>query len=195
MYTPRYWKTATNFLEKNEPRLQEIINNYPKLSFEKKEDPFQSLVRSIIGQQISTSAAQSIWGKLSKNIHLDPSIIKLTKSEKLKSFGLSANKIKYIKHLSAYFLENKINKDLLISMTDDEIISTLTEVKGIGRWTAQMFLMFFLFRPNIFPIDDLGIRKAMNNLYGRKNHKEMVIKSQEWEPWKSVASFYLWKSL
>ena len=193
MFIPTYWHVATKFICNKDPILRKIITKNPSLTFVKSNNSFQSLARSIIGQQISTVAAKSIWGKINQNIIITPSKITKTRNEKLRLLGISSRKIVYLKDLSHHYLDDKINDNFFNSASDEEIISRLIQIKGIGIWTAQMFLMFFLFRPNVFPSQDLSIKKAMLTLYKKKNASEIIKKSEEWQPWKSVATFYLWK--
>ena len=197
---PPYWNKAKNILSKRDGVLKKIINKYKKGFLTTRNDPFFSICRTIVGQQISTKAADSIWNKFSKeckNKIKPDKVIKLT-SRNLKKCGLSRQKISYLRSLSSAFLNNELNIRNWKSMKEDQIIEELIKIKGIGRWTAEMFLIFNLCRPDVFPADDLGLIKGICNCYNLKYpiSKEHAIKlSHKWKPWRSVATWYFWRSL
>ena len=199
MKKPHFWEKAKAELIKKDVRLGRIIKTYPKDFLFSKSDPFYTLSRAIVGQQISVKAAQAIWEKLEKKIKIiNPKNTLRTHHMSLKSCGLSKQKIKYLKSLATAFINNELK--ILDSKTakDKEIIEELTKVKGIGKWTAQMFLIFNLCRPDVFPDDDLGLIKGICVCYNLKYPitKENAIKmSQKWKPWRSVATWYFWRSL
>jgi DNA-3-methyladenine glycosylase II len=163
---------------------------------------FQSLVESIIFQQLTGTAATVIYERFIKYYgETKPTPIQILSSPdtKLKSkVGLSSKKIEYLKDLSLKIQDGRLNLDTLPSMTDEEVIITLQQVKGIGRWTAEMFLIFCLGRQDVLPVTDLGVRKAMQKLYSLPELPKpaaMLAIAQPWKPYRSIATWYLWKSL
>ena len=199
MKKPSFWETAKRDLVKKDKKLGKIIQNYPRDFLFTKSDPFYTLCRSIVGQQISVSAAQAVWGRIEKKIkYVKPQTIKDAHFMKLKSCGLSKQKITYLKSLSNAFIQKKIQPQKWNDLENEKIIDELTQIKGIGRWTAEMFLIFNLCRPDIFPVDDLGLIKGICNCYNYKYpiSKEYAVKiSNKWKPWRSVATWYFWRSL
>ena len=199
MKKPKFWETAKKDLIKKDKVLGDLIMNYPKDFLFTKSDPFYTLARSIIGQQISVTAAQAVWDRFEKKVKIiKPEIVKEIHYMKLKSCGLSRQKITYLKSLSTAFIEKKIQPEKWVSSENEEIIAELVEIKGIGRWTAEMFLIFNLCRPDIFPADDLGLIKGICRCYNLKYPitKDRALKlSRKWKPWRSVATWYFWRSL
>ena len=199
MEKPKFWEKAKKDLSKKDKKLGKIIKNYPSDFLFSKSDPFYTLSRSIVGQQISVIAAQAVWDRLENKLkRINPTIINKTHHMTLKSCGLSRQKITYLKSLSSAFLDKKINPKLWSRKEDDYIIHELVQIKGIGKWTAEMFLIFNLCRPNIFPADDLGLIKGICNCYNLKypiSKDHALNLSKKWEPWRSVATWYFWRSL
>ena len=199
MYKPKFWEKAKKDLKKKDKRLGRIIENYPKDFLFSKSDPFYTISRSIVGQQISVIAAQAVWNKLEKKIgKITANKINNLHYMTLKSCGLSRQKITYLKSLSNAFVNKDIDTKKWSYLSDEEIINNLIKVKGIGRWTAEMFLIFNLCRPDIFPADDLGLIKGICKCYKLDYpiSKEHAIKlSEKWRPWRSVATWYFWRSL
>ena len=199
MEKPKFWEKAKKDLIKKDIKLGKIIKNYPNDFLYTKSDPFYTLARSIVGQQISVKAAQSVWDKLELKLKLINAInVKDAHYMTIKSCGLSKQKTSYLRHLAVAFNSKRVKPEKWEKLTDEEIIAQLIEIKGIGRWTAEMFLIFNLCRPDIFPVDDLGLIKGMCKLYNYKYPitKEHAIKlSNKWKPWRSVATWYLWRSL
>ena len=190
------------YLSKADPQLAGVIKTVGKYSIKIRTNAFQSLVESIIYQQLAGSAANIIYTRFINhynNVLPKPMQIISTSEFELKSkIGLSSNKVLYLKDLSTKVEQGKINLELLSTMSDEEVIAELTLVKGIGRWTAEMFLIFCLERPDILPVTDLGIRKAVHELYSLPElpkPAELLAISQPWRPYRTVASWYLWKSL
>jgi DNA-3-methyladenine glycosylase II len=190
------------YLSEADPQLAGVIKTVGKYSIKIRTNAFQSLVESIIYQQLAGSAANIIYTRFIKhynNVLPKPMQILSTSDVELKSkIGLSSNKVRYLKDLSTKVEQGKINLELLSTMSDEEVIAELTLVKGIGRWTAEMFLIFCLERPDILPVTDLGIRKAVHKLYSLPElpkPAELLAISQPWRPHRTVASWYLWKSL
>ena len=183
-------------------RLGKVIRSIGKYSIKTTNDPFLSLTRSIISQQLAERVANVIYRRFLgyyNNISPRPEQILLTPDNILKTkVGLSGKKIEYIKDLSARVIDRKLNLALTSEMSDDEIVNQLIQVKGIGKWTAEMFLIFCLGRPDIFPVGDLGVRKAIQKVYTLPDlptPSTMLAISQPWKPYRSIATWYLWKSL
>jgi DNA-3-methyladenine glycosylase II len=193
------------YLSQTDPCLGEIIRSVGDFSIKICKDPFQSLVESIIYQQLAGSAARVIYSRFIKYYNNDNSrpffpeqILSTPNSVFGSSIGLSNKKIEYIKDLSAKVIERKLDVSTLHKLPDEEIIAQLIQVKGIGRWTAEMFLIFCLGRLDILPVTDLGIRKAMQKTYSLSElpkPAEMLSIAQPWKPYRTVATWYLWKSL
>lgn len=190
------------YLCQTDIRLGEVIRSVGKYSIKTTNDPFLSLTRSIISQQLAERVANVIYGRFLgyyNNISPRPEQILLTPDNILKTkVGLSGKKIEYIKDLAARVIDRKLNLALTSEMSDDEIVSQLTQVKGIGKWTAEMFLIFCLGRPDIFPVGDLGLRKAIQKIYTLPElptPSTMLAIAQPWKPYRSIATWYLWKSL
>ena len=199
MKKPIFWEKAKKDLIKKDKRLGSIIKDYPKDFLFSKSDPFYTLARSIIGQQISVKAAQAVWDRFENKIKkVTPKNASNMHFMSMKSCGLSKQKISYLKSLSDAFLNKQINPKKWINFTDEEIIGELVKIKGVGRWTAEMFLIFNLCRPDIFPADDLGVIKGICNCYNLKypiDKDAAIIMSKRWEPYRSVATWYFWRSL
>jgi len=169
----------------------------PELSI----DIYYSLIGSIVSQQLSTKVVKIIWKRftdLFEDGYPEAELLLSKDHDVLRGIGLSNNKARYVKNVAEFKLANDMSFDYLQSMEDEEIINYLTEIKGVGRWTVQMILMFPMDRPNVFPVDDLGIQNAMKSLYNIKlEKKELKLKMNEiasvWHPHKTVASKYLWE--
>ena len=196
---PKFWIKAKKELCLKDKKLGKIINKYPKDFLYSKSDPFKTLARSIIGQQISVKAAQSVWDRFEKKCKnvTAKNVAKLNYMT-LKSCGLSRQKITYLKCLSSAFIDKTLNPNAWVKLKDEEIISQLTKIKGIGRWTAEMYLIFNLCRPDVFPVKDIGVIKGIckcyNFDYPITEHCAINL-SRKWKPWRSVATWYLWRSL
>lgn len=166
-------------------------------------DIYHSLLSSIVSQQLSTKVVKIIWNRFTDLFidgYPDAESLLSKEHELLRGIGLSNNKANYVKNVAEFYLENDMSFDYLQSMSDEQIINYLTQIKGVGKWTVQMILMFPMDRPNVFPIDDLGIQNAMKSLYGIDlEKKELKIRMNEislnWHPYKTLASKYLWKIL
>lgn len=197
--TPVFWEKAKKHIKKNDKKLGRIIELYPNDFLFSKLDPFYTLARSIVGQQISVKAAQSVWNKLEKKSKkINAKNIKTIHYSTLKSCGLSRQKISYLRNLSDAFIFKKVKPESWIKRSDEEIINELILIKGIGRWTAEMYLIFNLCRPDIFPLDDIGMIKGLCKCY-KLNYPitkdELINISDKWKPFRSVATWYLWRSL
>jgi len=196
---PNYWDKAKRSLARRDPVMGGVMRRFPKVHITPRGDPFHTLARAIVGQQISVKAAQSVWNKvLVCVLEVTPEAILSRNRKELRSCGLSDRKVEYIADLAQHFADGKIHVHRWPGMGDEDIIAELTEVRGIGRWTAEMFLMFNLLRPDVFPVDDLGLQKGLRLAYyrGRKiSLKTMRKVGDGWRPWRSVATWYLWRSL
>jgi DNA-3-methyladenine glycosylase II len=197
------------YLSQTDPRLREIIRSVGDFSIKIRKDPFRSLVESIIYQQLAGSAARVIYSRFIKyynkgnnNINSRPflpeQILSTPNSVFRSLIGLSNKKIEYIKDLSAKVIQRKLDVSTLHKLSDEEVIAQLIEVKGIGRWTAEIFLIFCLGRLDVLPVTDFGIRKAMQKTYSLSElpkPAEMLSIAQPWKPYRAVVTWYLWKSL
>ena len=197
---PKYWYKAKKLLSKKDPILKKIIKKFNKGYLKTRNNPFFSLCRTIVGQQISTKAADSIWLKFEakcKNKISPNTVIKLSKYS-LRSAGLSRQKISYLKNIAKSFQNNSFNIKELKKMDDDLAIQYITKLKGLGIWSAQMFLMFNLNRPDIFPTKDIGLIRAIS-----KNYKTSYPPSQRFLNkiskkhfgYRSVFTWYMWRSI
>ena len=198
MSKPKYWEDAKKYLISKDKRLGKLIVQYPDY-LKSRKDPFFSLCKSIVGQQISVQAANAVWKKLdAKAKKMKPeNILKLT-TRQLASCGLSRQKIDYLKILAKKFHTGEIDIKKLKKMDDDEAIKYLSQVKGIGKWTAEMFLFFNQLRPNIFPIQDIGLLRAISVNYKTSyppTSKELEKYQKKWSPYCTVATWYLWRSI
>lgn len=175
--------------------LARIIEHHPGISLQRRSDPFTTLARSIVGQQISVKAAQSIWERLVELLdNVTPDAI--LASEALRTCGLSGRKVEYLQDLARRFTSGELDETSWDALCDEDLVDVLTKVKGIGRWTAEMFLIFQALRPDVFPLDDLGLQRAIRLHYGEPlDRRKMLEISQAWSPWRSVATWYLWRSL
>jgi DNA-3-methyladenine glycosylase II len=194
---PEYWEAAKKFLAKKDKTLAKVIAQYKGETLVSRGSAFFSLARAIVGQQISTKAAESVWKKLEAKVgKMQPANVMKQRGETLRACGLSRQKVLYLKELSQFFIKNH-DYDWH-SRNDEEVISDLISIKGIGKWSAEMFLIFHLMRPDVFPLADLGLQKAIEHHYnkGAKMPKDsMQTLSQKWKPYRTVATWYLWRSL
>ena len=190
---------GVEFLRKD-PILGEIIDKVGDYSLKKRTHHFAVLVESIISQQLATSAAEAIFRRFRKLYPKFPTTAQIlsTRKSKLRKAGLSGMKIDYLKDLARNIEEGRLDMKTLPKMSDDEIIEHLTQVKGIGRWTAEMFLIFSLGRQDVLPVNDLGLRKGVQvafSLTELPKPKEVEKLGERWRPYRSIATWYLWKSL
>ena len=196
---PEYWDRARRALAKRDPVMAAIIKRHPKVFMMRRGEAFMTLARAICGQQISVKAAQSVWNRVCECVgEITPKNVLSRKRPQLRACGLSDRKTEYIADLAQHFADGKIHEHRWPQMDDEAIIAELVDVRGIGRWTAEMFLMFNLLRPDVFPLDDLGLQKGirLNYFKGRKiSLKRMRTLGEAWRPYRSVATWYLWRSL
>ena len=198
-YPAPYWEEARHALAAADPVLGKVIELAGDSILRPRHDPFFSLSRSIVGQQISVKAAESVWQKMLAHVgEITPKAIAGENEDSLRECGLSRPKARYILSLAEHFIDGSLQQEQWSEMDDEAVIERLVQVKGIGRWTAEMFLIFHLLRPDVLPVDDIGIQKAIGNHFNggvRPGPREMVAIAEPWRPWRSVASWYLWRSL
>ena len=197
--TPLYWQHASRELAQGDPVMRPLIQAYADASLISRDEPFMTLARSIVGQQISVKAADSVWTRLTAILSdLTPLAVLSHTPEQLRRCGLSARKAEYLADLAAHFESGRIDTRRWSSSSDDEIIAELTAVRGIGIWTAEMFLIFNQLRPDVLPLDDVGLQKAVARHYlagERPDRRKLTEIGERWRPWRSVATWYLWRSL
>ena len=197
---PKYWNRAKKYLSKRDKVMKILIEKYKQKTLTTRKDIFFSLCKSIIGQQISVAAANSVFKKFNKacNGKISPKIVKKITIQKLKRCGLSRQKARGIKELSIKFLNKSFNPKLIKKMNDEEAIVYLSTLRQIGRWSAEMILLFTFNRENIWPIQDIGLLRAISNNYKKKylppkNYVSFLKK--KFSPYCSVATWYLWRSI
>lgn len=197
---PHYWEEAVKHLMKKDRIMNRIIPIHGEGTIESRGDPFMTLARSIVGQQISVKAAEAVWQRVLKGCgtRFTPITVQRLGSEGLRACGLSQRKAEYVTDLAGHFKEKLVHPQNWGEMVDEDVINELIAIRGIGRWTAEMFLIFNLQRPNILPLDDVGLLKAISLHYfsgepvSRFEAREV---SEAWAPWRTVATWYLWRSL
>lgn len=190
--------TGEKELRRLDPVIGELIDRHGPLFRQPRTDYFAALVRSIVGQQISVKAAASIFGRLEARTELDPHKVAALDEAACKAIGLSGSKARYLKDLAEHFVADAAVFNHLESLNDDAVIAELTKVKGIGVWTAQMFLMFTLGRLDVFAPDDVGLQRAMMRLYGwaeLPSRTELTAFAERWRPYRTIAAWHLWHSL
>jgi len=197
---PKYWHKAKKILSKRDPVLRKIIRKYNKGFLTTKNKPFFSICRTIVGQQISTKAADSIWGKFETKCRkkISPEIVLNLSARSLKSAGLSRQKISYLKNIAKNFKNKSFNIRDLKKMDDDLAIDYITQLKGLGVWSAQMFLMFNLNRSDMFPTKDIGLLRAISKNYkvSYPPSKRFLYKiSKIHSGYRSVFTWYMWRSI
>jgi DNA-3-methyladenine glycosylase II len=197
---PHYWEEAVKHLIKKDRIMKRLIPLNSLGSVESRGDPFMTLARSIVGQQISIKAAETVWQRVLKGCgrSFTPLTIQRLGLAGLRTCGLSQRKAEYVSDLAEHFKNKQVNPQNWGHMQDEEVINELIAIRGIGRWTAQMYLIFNLQRPNILPLDDVGLLKAISLHYfsgepvSRFEAREVA---EAWAPWCTVATWYLWRSL
>jgi DNA-3-methyladenine glycosylase II len=196
---PAYWPAACRHLSRRDPVLRGLIRQYPGEILRSRGSHYETLLRAIVGQQISVRAAQSVWDRFAERAGaVRPERVVELSARSLRSVGLSRQKVTYIQDLSEKFLAGEMHTHRWPRMTDEELIAELTRVRGIGRWTAEMFLMFHLLRPDVFPVGDVGLLRAIALRYRKRyppGDRALRILGELWAPYRSVATWYLWRSL
>jgi DNA-3-methyladenine glycosylase II len=196
---PKYWDEAKAHLSKRDKVLRKLIKTYPDADLGTRGDAFQTLARSIVGQQISVKAATSIWNRFAAAAGgVTPREVHALADETIRACGFSGSKVRYMKDLALHFDTGLVTPRRWGRMKDERIIEDLIRVKGIGRWSVEMFLIFHLMRPNVLPVDDLGLRRAIERHYNDGEpltRDEMREIGKSWDPDSSAATWYLWRSL
>jgi DNA-3-methyladenine glycosylase II len=201
--TPGYWDEACKHLGKRDRVMRKLIPQFGEGRLQSRGDAFTTLARSIVGQQISVKAAQSVWERFvalvkEQSTRLAPASVLALESTAMRSAGLSARKVEYLSDLAQHFESGTVHVRQWQQMDDEAIIDELVSIRGIGRWTAEMFLIFHLMRPNVLPLDDLGLLKGISLNYfsgepvSRAEAREV---GDAWAPFRSVATWYIWRSL
>ncbi len=201
-FTPDFWDDACRHLSRRDRVMKKLIPRFGEARLQSRGDAFTTLARSIVGQQISVKAAQSIWDRFALAAGgpqaLLPGSVGGMPVEAIRGCGLSARKAEYLLDLARHFDSGNVHVDEWQRMDDDAIIGELVAIRGIGRWTAEMFLIFHLMRPNVMPLDDLGLLKGISLNYfsgepvSRAEAREV---GEAWAPFRSVATWYIWRSL
>jgi DNA-3-methyladenine glycosylase II len=196
---PDYWMKASLALSDADPLMAELIERHAGASLSSRGDPFATLARSIVGQQISVKAADAVWGRfVAQIVILTPDHLLRLGPAGLAGCGLSQRKIEYLGDLAAHFVDGRLDPAAWATLDDESLIIELCKVRGIGRWTAEMFLIFNLMRPDVFPLDDVGLQRAVFDRYfaGQKQTRQALAQfGERWRPWRSVATWHLWRSL
>ena len=205
---PRWWDEAAADLARRDRVMRRLVRRYPGASLKRRSDAFTALARAITGQQISVKAADAIWrrfvaaaapGQARRAFpKLDPARVAALAPDELRLIGYSGRKATYVKDLADHFVTGRLDPRTWKRLDDEALIAALVDVRGIGRWTAEMFLMFHELRPDVFPVDDLGLRKAVAQHYGDGEPMSLDrirAVGESWRPWRSAATWYLWRAL
>lgn len=207
LVTPSYWDEACKHLAKRDRVMRKLVADHGHARLYSRGDAFTTLARSIVGQQISVKAAQSVWNRLLALLGHDDvgfrgpipvADVLRQEPDGLRQVGLSARKVDYLRDLALHFDENRLHVDDWQQMGDEAIIDELVAIRGIGRWTAEMFLIFHLMRPNVLPLDDVGLIKGISMSYfsgepvSRAEARDVA---EAWAPYRTVGTWYLWRSL
>ena len=201
--TPDFWDEACRHLSKRDRVMRKLIPMFGDARLQSRGDAFTTLARSIVGQQISMKAAQTVWERLVEAVDgeaekVKPAAVLAVAAQQLREAGLSARKVDYVLDLARHFESGMVHVKQWQQMDDEAIIEELVAIRGIGRWTAEMFLIFHLLRPNVLPLDDLGLMKGIGQNYfsgepvSRAEAREV---GDAWAPFRSVATWYIWRSL
>ena len=200
---PDYWDDACRHLGKRDRVMRKLIPKFGEARLQSRGDAFTTLARSIVGQQISVKAAQSVWGKFVEAIgglstRVEPHAVLEAEAGALRAAGLSVRKCEYLVDLARHFEDGSVHPRQWQVMEDEAIVDELVAIRGIGRWTAEMFLIFHLMRPDVLPLDDQGLIKGISVNYfsgepvSRAEAREV---GEAWTPFRSVATWYIWRSL
>ena len=200
---PVYWEDACKHLAKRDRVMRKLIPKCGNSHLKGRGDAFTTLARSIVSQQISVKAAQTVWDRFlavvpGGAVHLKPAGVLKLQSAELRAAGLSARKVEYLNDRAQHFSTGSVHERQWAEMDDEAIVDELVAIRGIGRWTAEMFLMFHLARPNVLPLDDAGLIKGISVNYfsgepvSRAEAREV---GDAWAPFRSVATWYIWRSL
>jgi DNA-3-methyladenine glycosylase II len=197
--SPAYWDDARRHLSRRDRVMKRLIAGHGDVCLQTRGDAFTTLARSIVGQQISVKAAQSVWDRVAERTGtMTPAALRALPPPALRECGLSARKVEYLLDLAGHFDEGRLHVGQWHGMDDEAIIDELVAVRGVGRWTAEMFLIFHLMRPNVLPLDDVGLLKGISVNYfsgepvSRAEAREV---GDAWAPFRTVATWYIWRSL
>ena len=197
--TPDYWAQACQHLVKKDRVMKRLIPQFGDACLQSRGDAFVTLARSIVGQQISVKAAQTVWDRFAAlPKKMTPALVLKLKVDDMRAAGLSVRKVEYLVDLALHFSSGVVQEKQWADMEDEAIIDELVAIRGIGRWTAEMFLMFYLMRPNVLPLDDVGLINGISRNYfsgepvSRSDAREVA---QAWKPYCTVATWYIWRSL
>jgi DNA-3-methyladenine glycosylase II len=207
--TPEYWDDACKHLVRRDRVMRKLIPRFGEARLQSRGDAFTTLARSVVGQQISVASAQAVWERFAaltspvrptktSPLKIAPAHVLALDVVKLKAVGLSMRKIEYLLDLAQHFESGEVHVNSWQEMDDDAIIEELVAIRGIGRWTAEMFLIFYLLRPNVLPLDDIGLLRGISQSYfsgepvSRAEAREV---GDAWAPFRSVATWYIWRSL
>jgi DNA-3-methyladenine glycosylase II len=197
--TPAYWAEACKHLVKKDRVMKRLIPQFGDAALQTRGDPFITLARSIVGQQVSVTAAQAVWERFAALPRsMKPASVLKLKVDDMRATGLSARKVDYLVDLAMHFENGKLHVSDWDGMDDEAIVAELVAIRGISRWTADMFLIFYLMRPNVLPLDDPGLIAGISHNYfsgdpvSRSDAREVA---DAWKPWASVATWYIWRSL
>ncbi|MBF6630945.1 MAG: DNA-3-methyladenine glycosylase 2 family protein [Comamonas sp.] len=198
-HAPAYWAEACKHLVKKDRVLRRLIPQFNAEALQTRGDPFVTLARSIVGQQVSTKSADATWKRFAALPEsMTPEHLLLLKVDDMRAAGLSARKVDYLVDLALHFTQKRLHVQEWAQMDDEAVIAELVAIRGIGRWTAEMFLIFYLLRPNVLPLDDAGLLKGISLNYfsgdpvSRSDAREVA---EAWKPWCTVATWYIWRSL
>jgi DNA-3-methyladenine glycosylase II len=199
-HAPEYWDEACNFLIQADERWKRLVLSYQDRALRTRGNPFETLGRSLVGQQISVKAADAVWNRLMDRLGgvFSQSALEKLPDDALRAAGLSGQKVKYLRALSDFQAQGMLELAYLSRLTDEDSLKHLCKVKGIGPWTAQMFLIFGLRRPDVWPVDDIGIQRGISLQFRQgapTGRLEAIQFGETIKPWRTVASWYLWRSL
>jgi len=196
---PPYWQDACKHLMKKDRVMKRLIPQFGQACLQSRGDAFMTLARSVVGQQISVKAAQTVWDRFAQlSQMLTPANVLRLKIDDMRAAGLSARKVEYLVDLALHFDNGAVHADAWSAMDDEAIIDELVAIRGIGRWTAEMFLIFHMMRPNVLPLDDVSLINGISKSYfsgdvvSRSDAREVA---QAWAPYRTVATWYIWRSL
>ncbi len=200
---PIFWDEGCDYLSKQDKIMKSLIDTYKGEAPLRKSNGFHTIIRSIVGQQISVKAAESVWNKLFAlaDKGMQPEVIAKISEEDLRAVGLSQQKVKYVHNCAEFFLSEMQGKIDLIDHDHIKLSERLITIKGVGQWTIDMFMIFHMHAPDVFPVADLGVINAIKKLYNvEEKDKKILIKkilkiAEKWKPYRSIASWYLWRSL
>jgi DNA-3-methyladenine glycosylase II len=177
---------------RRDPVMARLIDEHGPIELEPADDEFRRFVVSIINQSVSTASAKAVRERVFERFEITPEALLDAEEDRLRDAGLSRSKAEYIKNVAQRFEETDLRREALSDWEDEKVIDELTGIRGVGEWTARMYLMFALGREDVFPIGDLAVRRGMETLYGELSRAEMVEQAEDWRPYRSLATLYIW---